>query len=121
LTRYGDLAKWVIYAGAAPGTHIPFLAYLFPEHHFILIDPSEFELKNLQHLGENPKDPKDPTNPMNRLEIVNGYFTNELAEKYSKEKKDVLFISDTRSANPREQEPELVEKLVLQDNAFQKN
>ena len=29
----------VVYAGAAPGTHIPRLALMFPEMRFILVDP----------------------------------------------------------------------------------
>ena len=42
LTEYGHLANTVIYAGAAPGAHIPYLSFLFPKHKFILVDPNEF-------------------------------------------------------------------------------
>ena len=34
---------WLVYAGAAPGTHIPILASLFPRVLFILIDPAPFK------------------------------------------------------------------------------
>jgi hypothetical protein len=31
-----------VYAGASPGEHIPYLCMLFPQVHFILIDPRPF-------------------------------------------------------------------------------
>lgn len=36
-------AAWFVYAGAAPGTHVPILAALFPRVLFILIDPAPFK------------------------------------------------------------------------------
>ena len=43
LTLYGHLAKTVVYAGAAPGTHINYLSKeLFPEHKWVLVDPAPF-------------------------------------------------------------------------------
>ncbi len=45
LLLHGDGVKLVVYAGAAPGTHIAYLADLFPEHHFVLYDPAPFTVK----------------------------------------------------------------------------
>lgn len=66
LTKYSKLGKVVIYAGAAPGTHIEYLATLFPEHIFLLVDPCHYDIK--------------PTGlPHKEIILVNDYFTNELA------------------------------------------
>lgn len=62
LTKYEHLSKYVVYAGAAPGTHIPFLSKMFPSLSFLLVDPNPFNIK------ENDK-----------LKIINDYFTDELA------------------------------------------
>lgn len=42
LTNYGEQSDIVVYVGAAPGLHIPFLSSLFPTHTFILIDKDPF-------------------------------------------------------------------------------
>jgi hypothetical protein len=39
-----DRDSIVVYAGAAPGTHIAFLAEMFPRLSFVLVDPSEFKV-----------------------------------------------------------------------------
>lgn len=36
-------AAWFVYAGAAPGTHVPILASLFPHVRFMLFDPAPFK------------------------------------------------------------------------------
>jgi len=43
LTHYSDLSTLVVYAGAAPGSHITMLADMFPKHNFILYDPNDFD------------------------------------------------------------------------------
>jgi hypothetical protein len=87
LTEYGDLADIVIYSGAAPGTHICYLARLFPKFKFILVDPGEFRLR------------EDYEEEITRIEVINDYFTDEMAEKYSKIPH--LFISDIRTADSK--------------------
>jgi hypothetical protein len=75
----------VIYAGAAPGIHIPILAAMFPEKQFVLIDPSVSALRN-----HPPK-----------IKILRQCMTEELAHKlallYGCE---ILFISDVRTGPP---------------------
>lgn len=82
---YTDDIKHVLYAGAAPGIHIPYLVELFPQLHFTLVDPKPFDQK-LVH---------DTTG---RISVINDYFTDELAHAWSR-RDDMLFISDIRSAN----------------------
>eukprot|EP01028_Stygiella_incarcerata_P000864 TRINITY_DN1136_c0_g1_i1.p2 TRINITY_DN1136_c0_g1~~TRINITY_DN1136_c0_g1_i1.p2 ORF type:complete len:413 (-),score=120.13 TRINITY_DN1136_c0_g1_i1:1478-2629(-) len=80
LTRYSSRGepRLVVYAGAAPGTHIDLLhCVLFPELRFILVDPSHFEAC-----------------PNDGVEIRNEVFDDEMAREFVG--KDVLFISDIR-------------------------
>lgn len=44
-------ARFVVYAGAAPGRHTSYLASLFPTLKFILIDPNVFELQPVSGVG----------------------------------------------------------------------
>ncbi len=59
LTVHGSPGCVVIYAGAAPGTHIPYLVKLFPEVKcFVLYDPADFAVTNSE-----------------RIEVHQGFFT----------------------------------------------
>lgn len=60
ITMYASKAKYVIYAGAAPGMHTLFLSELFPNHKFILIDPVEFKVYHYYRGGGNQKDDSPP-------------------------------------------------------------
>ena len=110
LVKYGELSKSVVYAGSAPGTHIPFLAKLFPEHNFILVDPNEFRLKQI-----------GLENADTRIKVIQGYFTDELATELANTLPDSLFISDIRTANHSKQDPEKVEVMVREDNLKQRD
>ena len=67
-----------VYAGAAPGIHIPFLSSLFPNIRFHLFDPANFEIRR------NTK-----------IKIHQEFFTDTVARRYA-ERDDVIFISDIR-------------------------
>jgi Poly A polymerase regulatory subunit len=43
LTKHGSQSTNIVYAGAAPGTHILALSEIFPNHIFHLIDPRGFD------------------------------------------------------------------------------
>ncbi|HEY4480532.1 MAG TPA: hypothetical protein VI821_00355 [Candidatus Paceibacterota bacterium] len=85
LTLYGDESDVVVYAGAAPCVHLPYLLELFPRHKFVLWDPNAFARKL--------------TNYPSRVEIhtntPNGFFTDEVARLYRG--KRVHFWSDIRT------------------------
>lgn len=102
LTRYGHLAKTVLYVGSAPGIHIPLLIILFPTHNFILYDPRKFYYK---------------LKKISSIIIYNKYFTNEDAVKYINYHEQILFISDIRRGNDDE---ELFEKNVQEDMNLQR-
>lgn len=102
LTKYGHLSEEVVYAGAAPGTHIKYLSSLFPSHQFYLYDPAPF--------SNTLKDIKN-------IELHQLLFTDKIAEKW--ERSGVLFISDIRSADPDIMEEDEVEENVKKDMSSQ--
>ena len=106
LTEYGDRSSTVVYAGAAPGPRNEYLADLFPKHKFIFIDPNPFHEKLRQAADGN-----------NRIELISELFTDELALNYRG--KNVLFISNIRTADNTFMSKEEVEKTLVEDNRRQ--
>ena len=76
----------VIYAGAAPGTHVKILADMFPSHTFILVDPAPFTVRPER----------------GRIIILQEMFTDDLAYRLAAQYHStlLLFISDVRSCDP---------------------
>ena len=77
----------VVYAGAAPGTHVRILADMFPSHLFILVDPAPFTVR-----------PEE-----GRIVIHQCMFTDDVAKELHSELEPnthLLFISDVRSCDP---------------------
>lgn len=109
LTKYGDLAHNVVYAGAAGGHHIPFLSELFPNHNFFLWDPAPFAITT-----------------QDRIEINNDFFTDDVAKSYHDRfpgttvDDSVLFISDIRSGS-NDMKFEEFEAEVHKNNLMQKH
>lgn len=104
-------APLCVYVGSAPGTHIPFLADMFPWFEFHLYDPRDVFDENLK---------KHPN-----VKLFVKFFTDEDAKIYSK-RNDVFFFSDIRSSayNKDQYSTEEFEKeneqLVLDDLERQK-
>ena len=71
----------ILYAGASPGTHIPFLLSMFKQAEFHLYDPSEF------HIKATPQ-----------IHLYQQLFTDETAKQWQG-RNDVFFISDIRAAD----------------------
>jgi hypothetical protein len=103
LTKFAQDGDLVVYAGAAPGNHILFLATLFPTLGFALYDPNDFAIK-----------------PQGKIQIFQQYFTDKIAALFAM-RKDVLFISDVRTASPSSMDAEKIELRVEIDNAMQKS
>jgi hypothetical protein len=99
LVLHGNKATKVVYAGAAPGLHIPWLSKLFPRHKFDLWDPASFAIKETD-----------------KISIHQGYFNDEVAEQYRGQK--ILFISDIRSGSD-EMKFEEFEEEVKKNNQWQ--
>jgi cap2 methyltransferase len=91
-----DVAVNVVYAGAAPGTHIEYLSMMFPMVKFILYDPANFTVK------ENDK-----------IEIHQEFFTDEVAAKFTNQ--NVLFICDIRSVDFRKNTEKETETQIQHD------
>lgn len=100
LTLFGAPTSPVVYAGAAPGTHVAYLSELFPENHFHLVDPNVFKV------AETP-----------RVHLSQRYFDDDLAKLFSG--KQAMFISDIRTANPSTMSRMEVEKRIKTDQAWQ--
>jgi hypothetical protein len=69
-----------VYAGAAPGIHIPFLSKMFPMVTFHLYDPSKFGIEQTD-----------------KIRLFQEPFTNQTADKYKD--RNVYFFSDIRTVN----------------------
>lgn len=95
-TSCNDKKDVLIYAGAAPGKHIPILADFFKSVYFILVDPEKFNCSK-----------------RNNIRIINDYFTDEIAlslkTEFPEEEFNILFFSDIRSEGPGQ--PGFEEKL----------
>ena len=95
LTDYAREGDTVVYAGSAPGVHMPFLASLFRAKRlkFELYDPRRFVM------------PKGRTEALSRIATHQEYFTDEVAARYAG-RDEVLFISDIRTGVPGTEENE---------------
>jgi hypothetical protein len=120
-----NIIALVIYAGAAPGHHIPLLSDMFPNLRFILVDPSPFEI--------------DETD---KIKIRKQFFNLDLAHKLREDwyagslfnrsdeptpktipcdwsSVDLFFISDVRTADWTLMSAEEVDAAVIEDLAAQ--
>lgn len=95
LTIFWGVSKTgiVVYAGSAPGNHIPLLAELFPQLSFELYDPAPFAIR-----------------PTSQIKIHNEFFTRDVAQQWQG-RENVVFISDIRGVDPRKNT-----RLVRDDN-----
>jgi SAM-dependent methyltransferase len=101
---------YAIYAGSSPGTHILYLAKLFPNIHFELYDPRNFSDKLLKNT--------------NMIKTHIQYFTDETAKEWvstNHPDKTILLISDIRTGEPETQTSEQVEERVKIDHSWQQN
>lgn len=100
LTLYGENDITVVYAGSAPGTHIPYLSKLFPTVKFVLIDPSDFNCEETD-----------------RITIRKEFMTEDIAREFVGQR--TLLISDIRSADFKVMSQEDMEKAVKRDMDWQ--
>jgi hypothetical protein len=101
LTEQGHRSSTVVYAGAAPGTHIAYLAELFPKHTFLLYDPAPFSVTERENIICKQES-----------------FNDTTAQRFQGH--DVLFISDVRAADPSIDEEQEVDSKVQEDMDNQK-
>lgn len=112
LTLHGHLANTVVYAGAAPGTHLSMLALLFPNHQLHLYDPAPFN-PHLVTVSEAPG---------SNVHLHQEMFTDEVAASWRTQgETPVLFVCDIRSANLDVQTHDEFEERVVIDMQAQKH
>jgi hypothetical protein len=119
----------IVYAGAAHGTHLPYLYKLFPNIIFHLYDPSKFD-KNVLKAFKN-KVLRGDINEFYKDDFSRkdyGFFTDEVAEYYKnkfynpyKKESNLFFISDIRMdvvgvAKDSEEYTEKFEENVMMNN-----
>lgn len=90
LQPYRGSPHVVVYAGAAPGLHVPILASMFPEMRFLLIDPHPSAIVDGQ---------------LENVVTIEAYMTDQMADELGQKYSSVLFISDVRVGIPVEEEP----------------
>ena len=100
LTPFFGMSFVVVYAGAAPGVHIPILAGMFPMMHFLLIDPAKSMIVNGDY---------------NNITVMQVFMTNELAYNIMQDNAhNILFISDVRVGNKDVHETEQAHQQRIQ-------
>jgi superfamily II DNA or RNA helicase len=101
LSRADDGAV-VVYAGAAPGHHLPFLAELYPAAEFHLYDPAPFRFRAGPGLQA-------------RMRTYSEYFTDEVARRWTG--KCDIFVCDIRVAREdrKEFEDQVAVDMAAQD------
>ena len=98
LTLFASPGDIVVYAGAAPGTNIAFLAGLFQDVEFHLYDPREFNRLVRQH---------------SNIKTYRQYFTDQTARSYAG-LSNILFVSDIRTGTDIDSD-DVFERRVWED------
>lgn len=132
IQKLGCVVLYIIYAGAAPSDHILFLSKLFPNFHFLLVDPERWNddfVKIDPRLGKANFSNKGPTVVINeKITVYHQFFTDDLARKLRKELdgKMICFISDIRPTNIdakssgiEEREETILENMEMQKRWYQ--
>ena len=116
LTSIGDVTDAiVVYAGAANGSHLPFLFSLFPATKFVLIDPAPF--------CDALVDADRRKSSTQLLELINDCCSDELCLRIRKTypTHSLYLISDIRSGNPPDRSNWENTQLMERDSAMQAN
>lgn len=105
IARGGDGMRFkIIYVGAAPGSHIPYLLGLFSRYQLsadLWDRPSRFDIPESANLRITPEAYRDPA----MTGEFEGFFTDIVASKYQAEfgtSNRLIFISDIRDASNEE-------------------
>ena len=100
LTPFYGQSLCVIYAGAAPGLHVPMLARMFPSMHFVLVDPAPSFVANGEYCN---------------VEVIADFMTDTLAGDFAaKYGPNLLFISDVRVGATVENESDDAQQQRIQ-------
>lgn len=89
--------RHVLYAGAAPGEHIAFLAELYPGLRFTLIDPAEFRVHHRYAAFPGVG---------GRITVERALFTDETAAAWEARGPETFFICDIRTGSSEQDDYE---------------
>ena len=114
LNRFGKTGPcMVVYAGAAPGLHIPRLASMFPDTRFVLIDP---EISALDEQEDIMPQRKKRRRSDDRIEVMRAFMSDalaaDLAKRFASDR--LLFISDVRVGPPPGRETDRDQQIRIQ-------
>jgi cap2 methyltransferase len=99
LTPFHGQSLLVVYAGAAPGVHLPVLASMFASMRFVLVDPQPSMIANGEYAN---------------LEVVRGFMTEDLASEFAGQQ-PLVFISDVRVAGEAGESDEAQQDRIQRD------
>ena len=111
LTPFFGEVFHVVYAGAAPGIHIPILSMMFPSMHFILVDPLASVIADGEYWN---------------IKVMQVHMTDELAQTFASQfqSDQLLFISDVRvgtnKRSPHHESDKAHQKRIKKDMDDQK-
>jgi hypothetical protein len=121
-----DDNTWFVYAGSAPGVHIPYLYKLFPSLRMFLIDPNKFILRSLpdkkirlRFINDHKEFINLSTKGGPNCIVYNDIFTDEVANTVKESGKRIIFISDIRTKTENLQFPS--DQDILWNNSLQYN
>ena len=100
LTPFHGQSLLVVYAGAAPGVHLPVLASMFASMRFVLVDPQPSMIANGEYAN---------------LEVVRGFMTEDLASEFAGQQQPLVFISDVRVAGEAGESDEAQQDRIQRD------
>ncbi|EKX32206.1 hypothetical protein GUITHDRAFT_47020, partial [Guillardia theta CCMP2712] len=104
--HYTPSITTVVYAGAAPGTHLVELMLKFQKLSWVLVDPEPFHHKLRDFYSSS-------------VTLIQDRFTDAFAAQFAG-RNDVLFISDIRTADHNRDNKEENERKIAQDMQNQK-
>lgn len=107
LTEYATTNTVVVYAGAAPGSHIPILLDMFPSVIFHLYDNGTYSSNLFDKVSNNPR---------KGLEVYERYLDADTARAY-RHKGNILLISDIRTNTNKSRDAKPTDEDVSRDNA----
>ena len=105
----------IVYAGAANGSHLPFLFRLFPSVKFVLIDPAPF----CKAVCEAANGEGGPV-----VELIQDVCTDELCLRLNRtycSKFTLYLVSDIRSGVPSRCSNREHTSMMIRDNAWQRD
>lgn len=112
----------MVYVGAAPGEHIPYLSKLFPKLSFHLFDKSDYNIRGdcEYHQSFTPELFLEISKGDRKIHAINGYFDDKTADYYKTIRDRVILCSDIRRNVTGDKDQDVAdENTIKEDMAMQ--